>query len=417
MDDVIPSEEHGTPSATASELANLVNGNSAFAFDLYRALAEGEGNIFFSPYSISLALAMTYAGARGETERQMADTMHYLLPQGGLHAAFNHLGLRLASRGSTLDSEDAGFRLNMANAVWGQRGYGFLEEFLDVLAEHYEAGVRPVDFEGAPEESRVRINEWVAGQTEDRVRDLIPPGIINPGTRFVLTNAIYFKARWLHTFDENATRTQPFHLLDGRAVDMPMMSERALFGYASGKGYQAVDMPYYLNGELSMTLLLPDEGRFREFEDSLDAQVVRRILADLDTQNVLLTMPKFGFESDFRLDKTLEKMGMPNAFNHGNADFSGIDGRSCPGICLVIAAVLHKAFVSVDEEGTEAAAATAVIGERLGLLPEPVRVTADRPFIFLVRDRPTGTVLFLGRVELTTEEPAASDFSPTPESG
>ena len=195
-----------------------------------------------------------------------------------------------------------------------------------------------------------------------------------------------------------------------------MMSETALFGYTSGNGYQAVDMPY-LNGELSMTLLLPDEGRFREFEDSLDAQAVRLILADLETQNVLLTMPKLGFESDFRLDKTLEKMGMPNAFNHGNADFSGIDGRSCPGICLVIAAVLHKAFVSVDEEGTEAAAATAVIGERLGLLPEPVRVTADRPFIFLVRDRPTGTVLFLGRVELPTEEPAASDFSPTPESG
>ena len=224
----------------------------------------------------------------------------------------------------------------------------------------------------------------------------------------MLTNAIYFNARWSHTFDESSPRIRPFNLLDGGEVQVPMMSETAWFGYASGEGYQAVDLPYF-GRELSMTILLPDEGRFREFEDSVDAALVGRILDDIEDQNVLLIMPKFEFESKFRLDETLNKMGMPNAFNGGNADFSGMNGRSCPeGGCLVIAAVIHKAFVSVDEEGTEAAAATAVIGDLVGGRPEPISVTVNRPFIFLIRDRATGAVLFLGRMELATEESTAS---------
>ena len=194
LDDVSSTEERATPSATASDLAQLLNGNRAFAFDLYRTLAAEDGNLFFSPHSISLALAMAYAGARGETERQMADTLHFLLPQERLHASFNTLELQLASSGRTPDGEYAGFRLNIANIVWGQKGYGFLEEFLDVLEENYGAGVRPVDFRGAPEESRLAINDWVAEQTEDRIRDLIPPEVIDQDTRLVLTNAVYFNA-------------------------------------------------------------------------------------------------------------------------------------------------------------------------------------------------------------------------------
>ena len=301
--------------------------------------------------------------------------------------------------------------MNIVNAFWGQKDYEFLETFLDVLAESYGAGVRPLDFVNAQEESRLTINDWVADQTEDRIKDLIPPKVINTFTRLVLTNAIYFNARWSHTFDESSPRIRPFHL-DGGEVQVPMMSETAWLGYARGEGYQAVDLPYY-GGELSMTVLLPDERRFREFEDSVDAAPVGRILDDIEGQNVLLTMPKFEFESKFRLDETLRNMGMPNAFDGGNADFSGMNGRSCPGDgCLVIAAVIHKAFVSADEEGTEAAAATAVIGDLLGGRPEPIRVTIDRPFIFLIRDRATGAVLFLGRMELPTEEPTKSALPP-----
>ncbi len=324
-------KERATPSPKYAELAHLTSGNSVFAFELYKTLAVEDGNLFFSPYSISLAIAMGYAGARGETERQMADTLRFLLPQDRLHPAFNNLDLQLASRqGGTQGRDEAGFRLNIVNAFWGQRGYEFLEAFLDVLAENYGAGVRPVDFVGAPEESRLTINDWVADQTEDRIKDLIPPKVINHGTRLALTNAIYFNARWLHTFDESSTHIGTFHLLYGGEIQVPMMSETAWFGYAMGEVYQAVDLPYY-GDELSMTILLPDEGRFGEFEDSLDAGLVGQILDDIEDLNVLLTIPKFEFESKFRLDETLKKMGMPDAFDELKADFSGMNGRSCPG--------------------------------------------------------------------------------------
>ena len=329
-------KQRATPSPKHAELVHLASRNSVFALEMYKSLAAEDGNLFFSPYSISLALAMAYAGARGETERQMADTLRFLLPQDRLHPAFNNLDLQnldlqLASRqGGTQGRDEAGFRLNIVNAFWGQRGYEFLEAFLDVLAENYGAGVRPVDFVGAPEESRLTINDWVADQTEDRIKDLIPPKVINHGTRLALTNAIYFNARWLHTFDESSTHIGTFHLLYGGEIQVPMMSETAWFGYAMGEVYQAVDLPYY-GDELSMTILLPDEGRFGEFEDSLDAGLVGQILDDIEDLNVLLTIPKFEFESKFRLDETLKKMGMPDAFDELKADFSGMNGRSCPG--------------------------------------------------------------------------------------
>ena len=368
-DELRSAMEQTAPSATDmnAELADLVNGNNAFAFDLYRALCVEDGNLFYSPYSISLALAMTYAGARGETERQMADTLHFLLPQDRLHPAFNDLDIRLASRARDQQRDfDTGFRLNIANALWGQEGYEFREKFLNVLSENYGAGVRPMDFMTMPEESRLTINDWVADQTENRIKDLIPKDVIDEFTRLVLTNAIYFNAKWRYTFDESSTLIRPFHLLDGGEVHVQMMmSEPEYFGYASGEGYQAVDLPY-VGGELSMTILLPDEGRFREFENSIDAVLVGRILEDIEAKLVELTMPRFEFESQFMLVETLEKMGMPNAFDDRASDFSGMDGASCFAgdvPCLLISDVIHKAFVSVDEEGTEAAAATALTFE------------------------------------------------------
>ena len=383
-----------SPNVSAPDLADLVNGNSAFAFGLYHFLREEkDGNLFYSPYSISLALAMTYAGARGETAQQMADTLHFTLPQDRLHPAFNSLDLELASRGEGAQGKDSkGFRLNIVNAIWGQQGHKFLPTFLDTLAENYGAGLRLLDFAGNPEASRVTINDWVSDQTEGKIKDLIPQGVIDKLTRLVLTNAIYFNAAWAEPFKEDLTTDGPFHLLDGSQVTVPMMRQTTSFGYAEGEGYQAVELPYD-GRELAMVILLPAAGKFEAFENSLDAGKVEAIIKNLNYREVALTLPKFEVESDFSLVDALAAMGMPVAFSAG-ADFSGMDGTRN----LYIGDVIHKAFVSVDEAGTEAAAATAVVMEATGM-PEPaVEVTVDRPFIFLIRDIETGAILFVGRV-------------------
>jgi len=382
-----------SPDVAASDLTDLVDGNSAFAFDLYQSLSEQDENLFYSPYSISVALAMTYAGARGETERQMADTLHFTLPQDRLHPAFNGLDIELASRGEGAEGKDEkGFRLNIVNAIWGQEDYRFLAEFLDVLAENYGAGLRLLDFVNAPEESRVTINDWVSDQTEGRIEDLIPQGVIDALTRLVLTNAIYFNAAWLNPFSEDMTEDGTFHLLDGGEVIVPMMRQTESLGYAEGEGYQAVEL-LYDGGELSMVILLPETGQFEAFEGLLDADLVDTITKDLEYRQVALTMPKFEFESDFSLVDALAAMGMPIAFSAA-ADFSGMTGTRD----LAIAEILHKAFVSVDEAGTEAAAATAVVMKETAMPEEPVEVTVDRPFVFLIRDIETGAILFVGRV-------------------
>ena len=394
--------DRNAPTSTGEEIASLAAGNAAFAFDLYRALDAESGNLFFSPFSISQALAMTYAGARGETERQMADTLHFTLPQDTLHPAFNSLYLDLDPRGGGKGNNDpSAFRLSIANSLWAQYDYLFLDQFLAVVAENYGAGVIPLDFLGEPEKSRLRINEWVAGETEDRIKDLIPPETFeSQPPALALVNAIYFNAGWTRHFTE-LPAPMPFHLLDGSEVAAPMMKRTDKTDYASGDGYQAVDLDYKFS-DMSMTILLPDAGNFEAFEASLDDELMGRIFEDLETRGVTLTMPKFEFTSTFALAGALKTMGMPNAFDGMSADFSGMDGRSCAAgdiPCLVVSKVIHKAFVLVDEEGTEAAAATAVIVVLESAAPgPPVELTIDRPFIFLIRDKATGTILFMGRV-------------------
>jgi len=382
-----------SPDVDDTDLTMLVNGNSEFSFDLYQALNKEDDNIFYSPYSMSLALAMTYAGARGETEQQMADTLHFILPQDRLHPAFNSLDIELSQRGEGAQGKDGeGFRLNIVNAIWGQKDYEFLTTFLDTLAENYGAGLRLLDFISAPDESRLTINSWVSDQTEGRIEDLIPQGLINELTRLVLTNAIYFNAAWQYPFEEDMTEDGLFYLLDGDEVIVPMMRQTELFGYTEGDGYQAVELPYD-GGELSMVLLLPQAGQFEAFEDSLDAQRVDTMIRQSEHRQISLTMPKFEFESSFSLKKTLSTIGMPVAFS-SSADFSGMTGNRE----LFIADVVHKTFVSVDEAGMEAAAATAVVMELTAVPGTPVKVTVDRPFVFLIHDRETGTILFIGRV-------------------
>jgi serpin B len=382
-----------SPDVSTSEQALLVEGNSIFAFELYQALKGEEGNLFYSPYSISLALAMTYAGANGETAQQMADTLQFLLDQDSLHPAFNSLDAELAKRGEGAEGKDGeGFRLNIVNAIWGQKDYEFLPAFLDVLAENYGAGLRILDFMTETEKSRLTINDWVSDQTEGRIEDLIPQGAINELTRLVLTNAIYFNAAWAYLFDEEMTADGLFYLLDGEQVSVPMMKQTESFAYTEGEGYQAVELQYD-GDELSMVVLLPEAGQFEAFEEGLQSQQVDAIIKNLHNTRITLTMPQFEFDSEFSLKDTLAGMGMPIAFS-SNADFSGMTGNRE----LLISDVMHKAFVAVDEAGTEAAAATAVIMELTAVPEPPVEVTIDRPFIFLIRDIKTGTILFVGRV-------------------
>jgi serpin B len=382
-----------SPVVNQPDTVSLVDGDNAFAFNLYKSLKGDGGNMLFSPYSISMALAMTYAGARGSTAQQMADTLHYTLSQERLHPAFNSLDTVLATRGQGAKGKDGkGFRLNIVNAIWGQSGYKFLSQYLDLLAENYGAGLRLMDFITAPENCRLTINQWVSDQTEARIKDLIPLGAIDSMTRLVLTNAIYFNAAWAKQFEKTATQPDVFHLSDGSDVQVPMMHKTEHLNYLKGDTFQAVELPYD-GRELSMLIVMPDAGKFADMENNLDAVRAGNIIKGLDSRQVALSMPSFKFESEFGLKKTLSAMGMPEAFS-SSADFSGMTGRKD----LYISSVIHKAFISTDETGTEAAAATAVIMNATAMPLAPLEVKIDRPFIFLIRDIKTGTVLFIGRV-------------------
>ncbi|MGH2607265.1 MAG: serpin family protein, partial [Anaerolineales bacterium] len=382
-----------SPFAGAGDLSAFASGNTAFAFDLYRILAAGEDNLFFSPYSISVALAMTYAGAAGDTASQMAGTLHFTLPPDRLHPAFNAYSLDLQARAEQPD-EGTPFELSIANSLWGQRTFPFRPEFLDLLAENYGAGMRLVDFAADPEAARLAINQWVSDETREKIQDIVPSGAIDTLTRLVLANAIYFKAAWLHPFEGDATTTEPFHRLDGSSVNVSMMHQDEAYGYAVREGYRALELPYQ-TGDMSMVIILPDEGQFKTVEEALSPERIQEIVGDLTYGPVTLSFPRFTYESVFRLNETLQDLSMSDAFDPDRADFSGMDGSRD----LSIGSVLHKAFVSVDENGTEAAAATAVIMHLASAFAdEPITFTVDRPFIYLIRDGQTGSVLFVGRV-------------------
>ncbi len=374
------------PQVAPNDVQALVNGNNAFALDLYHALPGGD-NLIFSPYSISLALAMTYAGARGETATQMAQTLHFSLPDASLHAAFNRLDLNLNQQ------DDPSFRLHIANALWAQKAHPFRREYLELLAVNYGAGVHLADFSQS-EPTRREINAWVSRQTENKIQNLIPAGALDAMTRLVLVNAIYFKADWETPFDPNKTGDAPFYLLDGSQVTVPMMSAE-LIGVRYGRGgtYEAIELPYQ-GGTVVMDILLPEQGQFQAFVAGLDVEQLNRILESLQPTSVQLYLPKFRYTRDFDLGSSLGALGMKDAFEPALADFSGMDGERD----LYIGKVLHKAFIAVDEQGTEAAAATGVVMRLTAALPAGVVMTVDRPFLFLIRDLASGQILFFGQV-------------------
>jgi serpin B len=401
-----PTETPGTPTADPpsgephvddERLADLAAGNAAFALDLHTHLASGAGgNQFLSPYSISVALAMTFAGARGETREQMRETLHYTLGA-DVHPAFADLRSALAARETTTDPADGeavdAFQLAVANALWGREGYPFSDAYLALLADHYGAGLQRVDFAGDPDGERQRINEWVADATEERIENLLPSGAITPQTVLVLTNAIYFMAGWQFQFDPNDTAESAFTALDGSEATVPFMHQNLRTNYAEVPGARALELPY-VGGEVSMVLLLPDEGEFEAFERGLTAEQLFGIFEALGDAAGDLAFPKFEFETEVQLSTALADLGMPAAFG-GGADFGGmVEGE---GGGLAIDEVFHKSFVSVDEEGTEAAAATAVVMAE-SMPQDWGEIRFDRPFLFCIRDRPTDAVLFLGRV-------------------
>jgi serpin B len=380
------------PEVLNSDYEALLEGNRRFALDLYQQLRskdEEAGNLFCSPYSISLALAMTWGGARGNTADEMADVLHFTLGQEALHSAFNELDLYLASLGQ--ETEDEEFILSIANAIWGEETYTFLDDFLDLLAVNYGAAMNLLDFLYHPDESREIINQWVEDQTNDKIEDLLPQNSIAPDTRLVLTNAIYFYGSWLYQFDEKLTSDGIFNAVDGSQVMVSMMEQTEVFRYMSGDGFQAIDLPY-MGDQTGMLIIVPDEGAFEAFEDKFDAEVLGTVLDGLTSTNVTLSLPKWEVIAGCELKEILKSMGMVDAFMA--ADFSGIDGTHD----LFIDEVFHKAFVAVDEFGTEAAAATAVVVS-LTAVPDPaVSLHIDRPFIFLIMDYGTETILFAGRV-------------------
>jgi len=379
-----------TPAVADADLSQLVSDNNAFAFDLYQKLRTENGNLFYSPFSISVALAMTYAGARGDTAAEMAQTMRYTLSQEQLHPAFNKLDLEINSRGKDVAAkEGTGFSLCVANAIWGQQGKTWLQSFLDTLAANYGAGLRVLDFASEPEKARTTINDWVAEQTQQKIKDLLPPNSVT-GVSMVLTNAIYFKASWLYPFEKSATGDGVFTLLDGSTVTVPMMKQNTFFPYTDGEGYIALSLPYVGNA-LSMIILMPDKGNFEYFERLLTADKLSEIKSALTNTDIMLSLPRFEFEDPTPLKDVLKSMGMKLAFS-AEADFSGMDGARS----LFISGVIHKAFVKVNEEGTEAAAATAVTMVT-GIQDPPIAVKIDRPFIFLIQDK-SGAILFIGRV-------------------
>ncbi|MBP1632229.1 MAG: proteinase inhibitor serpin, partial [Acidobacteria bacterium] len=318
-------------------------------------------------------------------------------PGEALHAAFNALDQELASRNRVEPTRDDGIerkvQLSIANSLWGQQGFDFAPAFLDTLAADYGAGMRVVDFVAATEAARQAINDWVAGETNDRITDLIPEGVLSEMTRLVLTNAVYLDATWSAIFEKDLTDDAPFSLLDGSEVTVPTMHQQSPFPYAAGDGWQAVELPY-VGEELAMVLLVPDAGRFAEVEGLVAAGLLDQVVAGLNGVEVNLALPKFEFRFKASVADLLKAMGMPTAFDPAVADFSGMS----PEVPLFISDVIHEAFIKVDEEGTEAAAATAVVMDLTSAPVQVVDLSIDRPFLFSLYDRATGEILFLGRV-------------------
>jgi serpin B len=381
------------PPAANPDQSAAVNGSNAFAIDLYGRLSAKPGNLFFSPESISTAFAMTYAGAHGQTETEMARVFHFTLPPERLHPA---IGALLAG----MNAPHQGYSLSVADALWAQKDENFLPAYLKLVQTNYGAGFHPVDFKSAPDSVRATINQWVEKQTNNKIQNLLGPGTVMPISRLILTNAIYFKAAWADQFSKNLTEKKDFHLSASHTIQAPTMYNSDGYYYFKGPSFQALLLPYEKD-EISMLILLPDSvDGLPALERSLTAANLEKWSTALSyAHEVVVSLPSFKITQQFELSSTLEGLGMKSAFDPNSADFSGMTGDKS----LVISAAIHKAYIDVDENGTEAAAATAVImmpgaAAPMRNPPPPINFTADHPFLFLIRDNASGAILFMGRV-------------------
>jgi serpin B len=367
---------------------NVVDSNTSFAISLYQKLKESGENIFFSPYCISIALSMTFAGSRGQTEKQMAEILGFISRQGELHRSFceleNHLQV-------IQDSGDV--QLIIANSLWLDQSYPLLTEYLALLKQYYDVVLTYVNY-GQPETARAIINAWVDDKTKGKIKDLISKGIITPITRLVITNAIYFKGSWLSQFDEEKTELMPFWILPEEKINVATMTQKREYGYSETADMQILEIPYQ-GDDITLIMLLPkDIDGLVKIEETLCVETLDQWIHNLQSREVEVFLPKFKLQSVFRLDDVLESMGMTDAFDAEKANFSGMDGIAR----LFITAVLHKAYIEVNEEGTEATAATAVIMGLKGFPPPPIVFRANHPYLFLIREKTTGSILFLGRM-------------------
>jgi len=362
---------------------SLIVGNTQFAFDLYRILHQEGGNLFFSPYSISMALAMAYTGSDGKTEEQMASALHFEFAPYDLPPVFGALHSRLLGR------RGGNFQLHLGNSLWWQEGYALRQVYLNTFEKRFGATVESLNFLATPEKSRATINEWVSRHSNGKIKALLPPGSITSLTRLVLANAIYFRAMWKERFNADYTSNSPFHLLDGGQVTVPMMEQITPFAYTATHEVQAVELPY-IGEQFSMVVLLPARGQFEDFASSLTADRVMSILGHLSTKMVQIYMPRFEFRSSFELADALTELGMTDAFTLGRANFRGMTLDRA----TFLEDVHHQTLISVDENGTYAVAATAADM----VAPDVPTVRLNRPFIFLIRDNETNTILFIGQV-------------------
>jgi serpin B len=378
--------------ATAAESAWIGQSDNALALDLYANLSATPGNIFFSPSCIETALAMTYAGARGQTAQQMATVLH-LPPGEAIHADLGAFIARL--NGGESGSQERAYELTVANALWGQTGAHFLPDFTSLLKKDYGAGMHEVDYKQNPETARQTINAWVAAKTHDKIQNLIPPRVLTTSTRLTLTSAIYFKGTWVGKFDTKATTTDAFHLSATQSIQTPMMHRTARYAYADTDDCQILKLDY-AGKALSMIILLPRTiDGLASLEKGLTSTKLAGMCDTLTEKKVIVSLPRFKLTQSLELADTLSAMGMPDAFDSA-ADFPGITGSRD----FSISNVIHKAYVEVNEEGTEAAAATGVVMTFMSDSPPlpPEVFNANHPFLFLIRDEASGAILFMGRM-------------------
>lgn len=387
-------------------IMSVAEESNEFALALSGPLLERPGNLFYSPFSIRAALCMAYAGARGETAAQMRRALSISSSEETLHVAFAEILQHLNA------AVVGGYEMTVANSLWGQRGTPLREEFVDLIARHYNGGMNLVDFRSAAESARLAINQWVEDRTGHKILDLIPPGGLNADARLVPVNAAHFKGAWVFPFPRSATRQEPFYLDNGGNVPVPLMFQQCdKVRYMQAAEYQAVELLYW-GFLVSMVVILPDRNvGLRNFEKTLSTQMFRDCVAEMNSREVKLFLPRFKITwGTVNMRSLLEELGMSLAFTQFRADFSGINGCEPPAEeSLFLSAVWHKAFVEVHEEGTEAAAATAIGmlagGAHRPITPPPVPVfRADHPFLFAIRDRKSGAILFLGRIADPTRE-------------